>query len=402
MKETAPPEIAQAKLFRKLNATLEKWIYEPDCQAIRIVLGTIKAHYLKTGDPAWLFLIGPPGTAKTTAGIAGASNLAGVIQLSDFTEATFISGFTGKEEPGLLEKLGTPQMEGQSITTEGDAIFLAKDFSTVLTMRREKRATILSQLREIHDGQYSRSFGTGVTKIWKGRISIVAAVTPALDRYYSVFSVLGERFLQIRWHRPGSKEAGEWAIRQQGREGQIKEELTDIVTQLFSSSASIPPQLPTDMVSRIASLAEIVALGRTHVLRSSYGSREIEYVPEPEANTRISKGLAAIARGVAALNGRAEVAEQDLQDALRVGLDCIPEARQKILAAAWNGRSAGSVPINRTVRGRELEEMRELGLLSRRVSLNPCNFDGPVLHERIRELLDDARVVPKCSGFSLY
>jgi hypothetical protein len=31
---------------------------------------------------------------------------------------------------------------------------------------------------------------------------VIAAVTPVLDRHCSMFSVLGERFLQVRWHRP--------------------------------------------------------------------------------------------------------------------------------------------------------------------------------------------------------
>jgi len=73
---------------------------------------------------------------------------------------------------------------------------LLKDFTTVLSMHREKRAKILAQLREIHDGMFKRNFGTDETKIWKGRITIIAAVTPVLDRHISIFAALGERFLQ--------------------------------------------------------------------------------------------------------------------------------------------------------------------------------------------------------------
>jgi hypothetical protein len=85
----------------------------------------------------------------------------------------------------VLEKLGHTVQENQTHTTTGNAVFMAKDFTTVLSMRREKRAAILGQLREIHDGRFRRDFGTGVTKIWCGRITIIAAVTPALDRHYS-------------------------------------------------------------------------------------------------------------------------------------------------------------------------------------------------------------------------
>src|SRR5207249_701987 len=168
-------------------------------QAVSVVLGTIKAHYLRVGDPAWLFVVAPPGTGKTTISIMGASQLSEVTMLSDFTENTFLSGFYQQKEAGLLERLGKTEIIGKRYTTTGDGIFLAKDFTTVLSMHREKRAKILAQLREIHDGLFKRDFGTGETKIWRGRVTIVAAVTPMLDRHYSIFSTLGERFLQVRW-----------------------------------------------------------------------------------------------------------------------------------------------------------------------------------------------------------
>ena len=287
-----------------------------------------------------------------------------MIPLGDFNERTFISGFYGHAEPGLLEKLGTTEQTGKTFVTTGDGIFVAKDFTTVLSMRRETRAVILSQLREIHDGEFRRSFGTGETKIWRGRVSIVAAVTPALDRHYSIFSVLGERFLQVRSHRPDSEKAGEWAIRQQGNEAEIQRTLRCAISELFRNALSDPPALSAQMTRRIAALAEIVALARTHVFRSSYGKRDIDYVPEPEANTRVSKGLAAIAKGIAALNRSAQVTDVELQDGFQVALDCLPEYRRRLLTAILEGKDFESVAMPRTVRSRELEELVELGILT--------------------------------------
>jgi hypothetical protein len=123
-------------------------------------------------------------------------------------------------------------------------------------------------LREIHDGEFKRDFGTGVTKIWRGRVTVIAAVTPILDRYYSIFGVLGERFLQVRWHRPDSPEAGEWAIEQQGTESVIRTEARAAIQQLFKSIQKRSPVLTSEQTTRIASLAEVVAIGRTHVFRS--------------------------------------------------------------------------------------------------------------------------------------
>ncbi len=233
----------------------------------------------------------------------------------------------------------------------------------MLSMRREKRAAILNQLRKIHDGQFQRSFGTGETKIWCGRASIVAAVTPVLDRHYSIFSTLGERFLQVRWHRPDSSAAAEWTIKQQGSEIQIRRSIQREVQALFYQSLPFPPQLDLVDIERLARFAEVIARARTHLYRAGSGNREIEYVPEAEANTRIAKGLAAIARGIAALHVRQTVDETDLQDAFRVGIDSLTEARRKVFLAAATGSNLAAVTLPAAVRSRTSEELAELGIL---------------------------------------
>ena len=179
--------VTEVSLLKGLERILRASFFEPDIQAIRIVLGTIQAHRLDLGDPAWLFVVAPPGSGKTTMSMMGAMGLQDVIPLGDFSESTFLSGFHGHHQPGMLEKLGHTAQDGQTYITVGNAIFMAKDFTTVLSMRREKRSAILGQLREIHDGQFKRDFGTGVTKIWKGRVTMIAAVTPILDKYYSIW-----------------------------------------------------------------------------------------------------------------------------------------------------------------------------------------------------------------------
>jgi len=371
--------------FGRLYRILEKWFYKPDLQAFRVIVGTMKAHYLPTGDPAWLFVVAPPGTGKTTMGIMGASKLPDVHMLGGFTANTFLSGFHGHREPGLLEKLGETTEKDGRFTTGGDAILLAKDFTTVLSMRRETRSEILAQLREIHDGEFRRAFGTGETKIWRGRITVIAAVTPIIDRYYSIFTVLGERFLQLRWHRPESPEAGQQAIRQQGYEKEIRTELREAIQNLVLESTDTPPILRPAAEVRLASMAELVAFARTHVMRSSYGNREINYVPEPEANTRLSKELAAVAKGIAAINGREVVGEPDLQDSFRVAFDSIPDNRRRLLVAIAQDRELDDRWLPRTVQEREIEELKALGLLSR--------SDDPTLTRRAARLLGAADVV---------
>ena len=189
--------------------------------------------------------------------------------------------------------------------------------------------------------------------------------------YYSIFSVLGERFLQVRLHRPDSPEAGEWAIAQQGHEEEIREACKAAIKPVFDGALSVAPTLPDGMRTRLAKLAEVAAIGRTKVMRASFGNREIEFVPEAESNTRIAKGLAGVARGIAALNRHREVAEVDLQDAFRVGVECLPELRAQLVLAAFAGVDVNMVG-SRTNRERQIEELVALELFTERTLSDKC------------------------------
>ena len=149
------------------------------------------------------------------------------------------------------------------------------------------------------------------------------------------------------------------------KEQQFQADLKRVIGQVLDTATATPPILTHAMQVRLASLAEIIALGRTHVYRSSFGNREIEHVPEPEANTRIAKGLAALAKGVASLHGQTQVAEEDLQDIFRVGLDSLQDYRRRLFLAVAKGTNPGSVNMPHTMRQRELEELEELGLLEK-------------------------------------
>lgn len=95
-----------------------------------------------------------------------------------------------------------PEAE-EDFVRSGSGIIVGKDFSQVLSMPKKTKGPILADFRDIYDGQIAKEFGTGERKEWRGRITVIAGVTPDLDIHYSVFQVLGERFVQVRSRRPG-------------------------------------------------------------------------------------------------------------------------------------------------------------------------------------------------------
>jgi len=93
------------------------------------------------------------------------------------------------------------------------------------------------------------------------------------------------------------------------------------------------------------------------------------------------------------LSGRKRVAEEDLQDALRVGLDCLPEVRRKLLLAAVAEQGLKSVDMPWTTGQRAYEDLRELKVLD-------GSRDSLKLTGNIQSLLTKAKLVlPNCSGW---
>ena len=182
-------------------------------------------------------------------------------------------------------------------------------------------------MRRIYDGQLRKEVGTSDPPlVWTGRITFAVAATPDVDRHYSIFQSLGERFLMVRWHRPGGDSAAEQAALQAMNQDlpKLQQAMKFAVSQLFAGFSNQPVTMRQGFQKRIAALAEFVVRARTHVPRDSSQSKHLHYMPEPEASTRLAQQLCQLGKGSARLSGRRRVSEADLRLVYRVGFDCIP------------------------------------------------------------------------------
>jgi hypothetical protein len=57
--------------------------------------------------------------------------------------------------------LDTPGAEPSLLNCLTGEVLVLKDFTTVLALPHDERQGVLAQLREIHDGQYDKYWGTG-------------------------------------------------------------------------------------------------------------------------------------------------------------------------------------------------------------------------------------------------
>jgi hypothetical protein len=333
-------------------AALHDHYYKPDIEAARAFYACLAAHDLP-GQPVWPMLVAPPGCGKSEA-ISPLKGLSNVHLIDSITPNTLISGRVpepGKEKgkDGLLERLGDK------------ATILISDFSTVLSGNREKRAAIFAQLRCVYDGRLHKEFGVeNLTKPWEGRITLGVAVTPEVDRHTAVFGALGERFVQIRWRRIGGVEAALTAMDQDLSAKVVA--MRTAVHNLFDAMRNAPiPGMPEDIKRAIASVAEVVARGRTPIQRERDDS--VDYVPESEGATRLAQQLCQLAKGSARLEGRAMVDATDLAVVHRVAFDTMPPKRAAVLRALMRGESAEASGLALTTRKRALEDLEMVGLI---------------------------------------
>lgn len=238
-----------------VKSVVEHFLLLPDGGlVIEILFAAVIANRLH-GDPFWLFLVNPPSGVKTEL-IRALNDVDDIYPLSNLTAQTFASGYGSKKnKPSLLLRL-----DGQILTL--------KDFTTVLTMHRDKRGEILAQLREIYDGHYKKEFGNGKVVDWRGKLGLIAGVTQVIDTYSSVTQTLGERFACYRIKSEAGAAVALRAVTNQGNESEMRQALRGAVASFLSSvDVKQPMTLPSPLVTKIAHLATFCAKARSRTER---------------------------------------------------------------------------------------------------------------------------------------
>lgn len=340
-------------IITDLEREIAHFLTLKDFDALRLVLAAAASHELD-GDPVWLIIVGPASSAKTEF-INLLQEVPKVKHLSSLTPKTLASGFEKKgAETSFLSRLI-------------DSILTLKDLTTVLEMDRNERKAVLAQLREVYDGRFDMSWGTGKYYNWEGRVTLIAGVTPVIDRYYAVMASLGPRFLFVR---PQSVERDAVARKALGHsmDSAGRKQLAEKTAEFFAGLTQVP-EVPESQFDVLAPLADFVSRARSEVERDAR-TREIESPPEPEYPARVAKQLHILARGLARIENRAETNMEDMRRVIRVGLDTIPPKRRVLLQALLKEPkkiaeiAAAHPEFSESAVRRTAEDLRALGLVN--------------------------------------
>lgn len=291
------------------------WLHLPDLDVIDVLFGSILANRL-SGDPLWMFLIAPAGGTKTEfcMSLADAPT---VECLSSLTPHTLVSGANfGGGDPSLLPRLR-------------NRILVIKDFTTILNLHPTDREAIFGILRDAYDGEFTKSFGNGITRHYKSKFGIIAGVTPAIEHYVEDNVALGERFLRYKLliadSISGRQEFLKRALKNSSHEKEMRLELRAIAKSVLSYKyeSHTLPEASESTEEQIISIAQILSMFRGVVSRNRY-TNEVQHKPFHELGTRLTKQFIKLACGISLFRNERRITKEVLTIVRKVAESTIP------------------------------------------------------------------------------
>lgn len=349
-----------------VNAVLEmfhKWLYIGDDYNVVGPLAAVIANFAP-GEPDIIGVIGPSGSGKTEF-IRSLGDMPNkyVYPVSSITEKTLISGLDENPDRDLIPKLYNNGIY---------KVLAIKDMTTLLSKSDDSRCQIFADFREMTDGYIRKIFGNGVDKHYETHSSIIFASTNAIERYYSMYSNLGQRLIFIR---PVSdpKKAMRRARQNIGNEDIMRDELHGTVMEFLEKIIEVIdrdglPTISENLESDLFDLFYFLSIARTTIYKDFKG--RIDEIPEPEFPTRIAKTVSRLAQVHALIHGRKFVDETDYNFVKRIILDNVPSERLQVLkrlANSWEKVSviAANARLPTAKTQRILDELQALGIADR-------------------------------------
>jgi MoxR-like ATPase len=313
-----PPTLEQ------VHEVFNRWLFLRTTEVIDVMMATVLSQRID-GSPVWLFLVGPPGSAKTAI-VSSLQEVEGTYSTSTLTAPSLISGanFAGAGDPSLIPKLA-------------DKVLVVKDFTSILSLPDREQKEIFGILRDAYDGRCGKSFGNGVERHYESRFTVLAATTPRIYDLAEQHAALGERFLKFlvgdNLHHESENEVIRKAIENADRETAMRQELQDVVKAFLERTCEgrKHPTMPQKILLRIVALAKFGARLRGSVSRDFYRNDIVMSRPMAEVGTRLGQQLAKMARGMAMVYGRDEVTEVEYDMIKKVMLDTISQRNEDVL-----------------------------------------------------------------------
>ncbi len=307
--------------YQELQDCYSKWLKIYNFSSLAVMYGTIFANKIG-GDPIWTLIVSVPGDSKTEL-LMTLSKSPRVVTTSTLTRASLISGlnYNAGQDQSLLLKIN-----GKNL--------LIKDFTSILTMNSFERDEIFGVLRDAYDGRVEKHFAN-CFKSYVSSFGIIAAVTPVVDSYQSLFSSLGERFIKYRLNSgvrsyAEEEEKMQRALNNIHKEHEMREELQEMALRF--AEKPVPEVLPSikTLEAPIIKLARFSARLRGSINKDHYTKEHLNR-PIIEVGTRLAKQFAKLTMGFCIYYDVKEAGLRELKLIRIVARDTCPDRVEDIV-----------------------------------------------------------------------
>lgn len=362
----------------QLKDEFKKLFFIKDDFVIDLLIATvISTHYIHH-DPIWLMIVGAPSSGKTEL-INSLLKIKFVHPISDMTENTLLSGMNNTvNEPSFLLQMGS------------FGCIVMKDFTSILSMREEKRKTIIAQFRDVHDGQFDKKTGNGKNPKWKGKANFIGGVTEAIYLYSDEIASMGQR--NIYYVLPEMTDAERIETSRVARANRSKEGIRlkrihlqdmvlEYVEEILGKLPDILPEVPKDISENIFELANFVSKASSGTQRDYQGV--VEFATSITLPMRISEEIHMVAEMFLIMYGGKIPKEQE-EGLYKVALDIIPKQKRMALNILSSYTAASTKGIAMHIKYptipvlKWLEDLNMLGIVERKHLLKSEGGDGRV------------------------
>lgn len=317
--------------FATVQKAYDSALLLADRHYIKIVTASVLANQL-IGNPVWLMLVAASSGGKTAVLLTlnDLEFLPGkpvTFFVSDLTENTLASGFkSGGGDSSLLSQLPY------------GGILIFKDFTSLLTKRREARDAIMGQLREVFDQQFDKRTGNKQDLAWDGKAGALAGVTTAVHEYMGNMAVMGDRFVMYSIVQPDRMKLLRFVMDMKLHGDSQTERLAKAKKTMHAYLKGCLPlakdaRLHMNEADRehLMFVADFSTKVRSGVITNER-TNQVEFVPDPEMPTRLIDQLLSIGTALSLMHkvdGEEEELTKDDMDILyKIAFDSIPIKRR--------------------------------------------------------------------------
>jgi hypothetical protein len=363
-------------LFLDLQNTVHRYLRLDKESDYFIDLVLASAISIELDKPIWSMIEAPSSSGKTEI-LKLLENEENFKKVFTLTRKTLFSGHTDAHGGFIPSKIGD------------QGILCFPDFTSVLSMRSDDRAEVFNQLRVAYDGEAGSATGVDIDKMvtWHGKLSCLACVTGAIEKYKDKASDLGERFLYLNHTVPPFENS----FKVNPSKKLLATNAGNIAHELIHQAKGNLDR--TDLLDDdrifINRLANLIAQSRAVVERGSGSSRAVEHVHAPEEPYRLIEQLESLLRCLYSIHGTKSNRPYELLKV--IATSSIPENRWKLMKAVYRSGSdsvselatkSGLVEI--TTR-RVVEDLEMRGIFQSLLTMGRRNANVSALVDSIRK-----------------